>query len=206
MAPALSHEPSTLVADDGSGKLDLGPGESGEVSFNLEIQSIDVYGFFQVGAFLDDEDNQDDGELDVVDLMQGFEEPADDLVYVRDFTLPADISHDDNNEYGLLMARTDGVFWGPGSYTVDTLVIMNHSDEVGEHPITFEKGDRAPAIYNSSFLGLYPWGFGLAGVFPHFADPGVGGADNPFMINTIPEPTTLAVVALGGFALLRRRA
>ena len=195
----------SLAADDGTGRLDLLPRETGNVNIIVEIQDINVLGFGFANVFLDDENNQGDGQLAVVELIQGFDEPADDLTYFRDlFTLPADISHDLNNEYGLIMGRTDEGGWGPGIYTVDTMVIINGSDELGEHPITFEKGARAPQIWKRGFAS-FPWGLGLAGIIPHFADPGVGGADNPFMINTIPEPASLTLVAFGGLVLLGRR-
>ena len=55
----------SLAADDGSGKLDLTPGETGNLHIILEIQAIDT-GFAYANVFLDDEDNDGDGKLDVV--------------------------------------------------------------------------------------------------------------------------------------------
>ena len=195
----------SLVADDGGGMLDLGPGATGNMHIDLSIHAIDVDGFAFANVFLNDEDNDGDGKLNVVDWMAGFDEPAGNLVYDdTSFSLPADISHDLNNEYALIMGRNDGLGWGAGSYRLVTLSIMNTSAELGEHPITFEKGARSPQIFTPGFLG-YVWGTGFAGVIPHFADPGVGGEFDPFIIRNVPEPATLALVAFGGLALLRRR-
>ena len=77
--------------------------------------------------------------------------------------------------------------------------------EGGPVPVTFEKGARAPSIFTAEFI-QFPWGTGLDNIIPNFADPGVGGEDNPFIINVgVPEPASLALVAFGGLALLRRR-
>ena len=83
----------------------------------------------------------------------------------------------------------------------------NGVSESGGVPVTFEKGPRAPQIITASpEYELYVWGLDLDNVMPNFSDPGVGGEGNPFNINLIPEPASLALAAFGGLALLRRRA
>ncbi|MCH7720736.1 MAG: PEP-CTERM sorting domain-containing protein [Planctomycetes bacterium] len=186
---------------DGTGSMDLGPGEVGSLNLMLEMRPIDT-DFAYVTVYLNDGDDQGDGPLEVVEVIAGLEGP--DVFYDRSgFTLPADISFDGNNEYGLIIERTDGDGWGPGTYILDTLVILNGSDELGEHPITFEGGERAPLVLSSDFV-VFPWNFDFD-YLPNFLDPLVGAEDNPFIINTIPEPATAVLVALAGLALLGRR-
>lgn len=203
LASSASAAILSLVNDDGGSELLLGPFETGRMHIVLEIQSIDT-NFAFANVFLDDGFDEEDDELDVIGLIQGFHEPLGDLVYDRSaYDLPADISHDGENQYGLVMGRQDGAGWGPGIYMLDTLIILNDSDAIGEHSITFEGGPRAPYIATAALLGM-PWDTGMAGRIPDFADPGVGSEDMPFMITTIPEPTMIALVAIGAFTLLRR--
>jgi len=154
----------SLAAEGGGGVLNLAPGDAGYVHIILEIQAIDT-GFAYSNVFLNDGFDEEDDHLAVEDVIQGFTEPAGDLTYDRTaFELPADFSHDLGNEYGLIMGRTDDTDWGPGIYTLDTLTVRHLSNEVtGQHPITFEKGARAPQLVTADFVG-YPWGLGLAGV------------------------------------------
>jgi len=197
-----------LSADDGGSKLDLAPGQTGNMNMSITIRDIDVDfgdfggGFAFVNAFLNDDDDEADGKINVVEVISGFPEGGDlMIVYDRDaFDLPADISWNQNNEYGLIMGRVDGGFWGPGTYLLDTLVLRNDSDSTeGETVVTFEKGGRAPQIFADGNV-QYAWGFGFDNVIPGFADPG-----DDFVINNVPEPATLALMAFGGLALLRRR-
>ena len=98
--------------------------------------------------------------------------------------------------------------WGPGTYLLQTLKLThNGSSESGTVPVTFEKGPRAPGITTADpEFEFYVWGLDMDNVMPNFADPGVGGEGDPFNINFIPEPASLALVAFGGLALLCRRA
>ena len=196
-----------LQADDGGGKIELAPGDSGNMSMMITIRDIDVdwgpkfdsTGFGFVNAFLNDDDDEANGEVDVTGLTEGIGS-----IYDRGaFTLPADISHNQQNEYGLIMGNGPegaGSAWGPGTYLLDTLALThNGASTSGTVSVTFEKGGRAPQIFADN-LTMYAWGFGFDNVIPGFADPG-----SPFEINLVPEPASLALVAFGGLALLRRR-
>ncbi len=189
-----------LRADDGSDTIWMWPGSSADISLMLEIRDIDT-GFAFAEVFLNDDDDMANGVVDVT----GFTTPLAGVYDDSAFTLPADISHDLNNEYGLIYGNPEGGNWGPGTYTLTTLTLaLNTTPEFGWVPVTFEKGARAPGIFTADFVQLW-WGFGLDNVLPNFADPGVGGEDHPFNIYVSPEPAALALVAVGGLALLRRR-
>ncbi|MCH7701694.1 MAG: hypothetical protein IID37_08405 [Planctomycetes bacterium] len=54
-------------------------------------------------------------------------------------------------------------------------------------PVTFELGARKPQVLTEDFEA-YIWGLGFDGEMPMFMDPGVGGEDNPFIINLVPPP------------------
>lgn len=195
-----------LLTDDGGSTITLAPGDSDDMSIIVTIRDIDD-GFAFFNMFLDDDDHLSNGEVDVTVMTNGIGTIYDQHA----FSLPADISYDLNNEYALVMGSgPDGdgqTNWGPGTYLLQTLTLThNGASESGSVPVTFEKGARAPQIVTASPQYLtYVWGLGLDNVMPNFSDPGVGGSDMPFEINFIPEPASLALVALGGLALLRRR-
>jgi len=193
-----------LQADDGSAGFDLAPGDSDNMSIMLTIRAIDP-GFAFANVFLDDDDQEANGQVDVTGLIDGIGTFYDDSSY----DIPMDISHNQQNEYALIMGSgpAEGENWGPGTYLLQTLVLTHNGDrEEGRVDITFEKGARMPGITTASpDFQLYVWGLGFDDVLPGFSDPGVGGSENPFNINYIPEPASLALVAFGGLALLRRR-
>lgn len=189
-------------ADTGNDFIALAAGESGDMNIMLTIRAIDT-GFAFANVFLDDDDDQADGPVDVTALTEGIG-----TIYDRTaFTLPADISHDFSNEYGLIMGSGPGggANWGPGTYVLDTLTVTQTGKSGPPVPVTFEKGARAPSIFTADFLSM-PWGLGFDNVIPNFVDPGVGGENNPFdIILGVPEPSALVLMALGGLALRRRR-
>ena len=178
-------------AEDGSSSMTLAPGESKDINIVLEIQDIDT-GFAFCVLFFDDDDNESNGVVDITALVPGFDEGGSEMVdYDRsNFELPVDISWDLHSEYGLILSRSDDDNWGPGTYVLDTLTVTHNGDaiessvhvrfEVDSHPV----GARAPGIWTADFY-LYPWGKGLAGILPDFADPGVGALNGPFIIDLI---------------------
>ncbi len=174
-----------LQADDGSGAIELAPGETANISIMLTIRDLDP-GFAYATVFLDDNDDEAAGPLSVTDLADDFANP--DFFYDRSgFELPADLSHDQENEYGLVMGRRDGDDWGPGTYTLDTLTISHDGEATsGAVELTFEISERSPKILTSDFeeYDLYcdwPPCFG-------YLEFGIGGADTPFIVNLIPDP------------------
>lgn len=190
-------------AGTGEDYLDLVTGGSGDMNIMLTIRAIDT-GFAFANVFLNDNDDSANGVVDVTELTEGIG-----TIYDRTwFTLPADISYDQDNEYSLLMgAGPDGGgdTWGPGTYVLDTLTLtQTEQSDVDGMAVAFEKGERAPQIDHGAFTDM-PWGLGFDNIIPNFADPGVGGEDNPFIINlSVPEPSALVLMALGGLALARR--
>ena len=103
---------------------------------------------------------------------------------------------------------------GPGSHLVGTATLHQTAIGVGgTYEIVFYKGGNFPTItqstgaamvYNVNYAGVYPgyWAFGAYG------NPGkLAGkiGRNPLIINCVPEPGALALLALGGLSVLRRR-
>ncbi|MCH7701657.1 MAG: hypothetical protein IID37_08210 [Planctomycetes bacterium] len=178
-----------LMANDGSGAIELAPGETANISIMLTIRDIDS-GFAYATIFLDDDDDEAAGPLSVTDLADGF--VGSDIFYDRSaFELPADISHDQENEYGLVMGRQDGENWAPGTYTLDRLTITHDGEATsGTIEITLEGGARAPQVFTADFT-QYVYCDPPCCDFPpcsNFLESGVGAEDNPFIVNLIPGP------------------
>lgn len=58
----------------GEGTLDLASGETGEMSFMLTIRDMDT-GFAFLNVYLDDDDNANDGIMEVIDAIHGLKGP-----------------------------------------------------------------------------------------------------------------------------------
>lgn len=175
----------SLEADGGGSTIDLAPGETAHISIRLFLHDIDT-GFAFATVYLDDNDDEGDGPLSVTELVPGLDGPG--VFYDRSaFKLPADISHDDGNEYDLVMGDSGGPGWGVGTYIIDTLTITHNGDETsGTIELNFELGLRLPEILTVD-LDEYElhcdWG-----VCPNSLTLGVGGENNPFIVNLIPGP------------------
>jgi hypothetical protein len=103
---------------------------------------------------------------------------------------------------------------GPWTGHMDSIII--HGTEIGDYDLYFENrftvdpghAARPPQLFDlQSNQKLYANNLDLPG-FMHFRnawrDDAVG-FDVPFVINVTPEPASLALLAIGGVALLRRR-
>ncbi len=185
-----------FLSSNGQGSVDLAPGESVEIKLVVTIRAIDP-GFSACWLFLNDDDDSADGETCVTGVAPDGDPDENGLVYERGgFTLPADISWDNSNEYGLFVGTFDGGNWpaagGNGveaTVAIDTIRVTHTGTATeGTIPLTFEMGSRLPLVYSEGFVS-YVWGLDFDGVIPSFIDPGVGGEGNPFIINLVPGPT-----------------
>jgi len=192
-----SADAALLFLDsNGKGSVDLAPGESVEISIMVTFRDIDL-GFHSAEIWLNDDDDFSQGEMSVTALAPDGNPDENGLLYDRGFCpLPADISWDSGNECGSHMITADHIDWGgdgtEATFVVDTLTVTHvGSSTEGTVPLTFELGARAPFMVFvnplSGFTG-YIWGVGLDGLISGFMDPGVGGEDNPFIINFVPGP------------------
>ena len=167
---------------DGSASIDLAPGESADISIMLEIRAIDP-AFSYATVFLNDDDDEANGELNVTELTTGIGICYDHSGSV----LPADISHDDENEYGLVMGCEDGGSWGPGVYTLETMTITHNGQATsGTIEITFEMSDRSPVVMTSDLEEYDVHCHGRP--YPGCLELGYGSETLPFIVNLIPGP------------------
>ena len=178
----------------GRGSVDLAPGESVEINLMITIRDIDA-GFHSGHVFLNDDNNFGAGEMQVTAVAPDGDPDDNGIIYTRsDFELPADISWDDGNEFRTLFLTADHIDIGgdgtEATFVVDTLTVThNGSSTEGTVRLTFERGARSPLMIFVNLLGgfsAYIWGVGLEGVIPNFMDPGIGGENNPFIINLVP--------------------
>jgi len=113
----------------------------------------------------------------------------------------------------VVVGTTHVAIVGPLDGTTSTVAAL-----IPQSSIAARKGDGNrfswDARYNQSSIGYIAFGYGYPGYgSPGYGNPGWGTktfrghqpTPNPLLITRTPEPTGLALVALGGFALLRRR-
>ncbi len=190
---AGSADAALLFLDsNGQGSVDLAPGESVEINIMVTIREIDPG--FCVGLFyLNDDDDSAAGEVTVTAVAPDGDPRENGLEYLRSgFALPADLSWDGGNEFASLLITADRTDWEDDgtevTFTLDTITVTHTgSSTQGIVPLTFEGGARQPELWSDCFTA-YTWGLGLDGVVQLFMDPGVGGEDNPFIINLVPGP------------------
>ena len=126
-----------------------------------------------------------------------------------------------NIEDYVLIAADFNAGNGPGTDApwegvVDSIII--HGTEIGEYDLYFENGvtaeddprppnlfDRDNVRHNYTRNEQAP---GLLWFKNAWSDPDANGGDGfdvPFVVKVTPEPTSIALLAVGGLALLRRR-
>ncbi len=78
-----SADAALLFLDsDGQGSVDLAPGESAEISIMVTIRTIDP-GFFSVGMNLNDDDDSEDGEMEVTAVAPDGDPEENGPIYFR---------------------------------------------------------------------------------------------------------------------------
>ncbi len=202
-------------------KLDVGLSTTGVISLYIDISGADDGGDGNVSfmnAFLDAT------PLNSGDAV-GYDVVGNDFKMERNdgsgwFRNEGDSSSRNIEDYSLIAADDDGG-GGPGTNgewegVVDSIII--HGTVVGTYDLYYENihtaegATRMPGLfdYNSNEHG-YALNLEIPG-FIWFANAwrddnanGGDGFDVPFVINVIPEPASLALLAVGGLAILRRR-
>ena len=158
-------------AADGSASMALAPGESGEMNIVLFLHGVDLAEEITVNLVLSVDDEALADSIPITDILAG-----DCGEWEGKF--PANIG-----EFGFVQ-HCDPVE-PPTTLVLATLVITHTGTETaGSVQITLDEAAHAPAIWSEDCS--FPWGLGFAGILPCFADPVVGGQNDPFVINLVP--------------------
>ena len=202
--------------EDTGDKLDVNLSQTGVLSLTMVLGAGDGNVSFFI-AFLDAEPFNSGDAV-------GYDVMGNDFKMVRDdgsgwFRNEGDSSSRNIEDYSLIAADDDPDFpreqWGtndPGGYVVDSIII--HGTEVGSYDLYYENrhtaegAPRTPGLFDfNNARHDYALSLRIPG-FIWFVNAWRDDNDEfdvPFVINVIPEPTSLALLAAGGLVLLRRR-
>ncbi len=151
----------------------------------------------------------------------GYDVTGNEFKMVRDdgtgwFRNVGDSSSRNIEDYSLIAADDEGG-GGPGTndfgtYGVDSIII--HGTELGsydlyyENPVTADGAPRRPQLFDlDNTIKDYAIALRIPGFywFLNAWRDDYQEFDVPFVINVIPEPASVALLAVGGLVLLRRR-
>ena len=134
------------------------------------------------------------------------------------FRNEGDSSSRNIEDYSLIAADDEGGNGpgtdGPWEGAVDSIII--HGTQIGEYELYFENAKtaegapRPPGVFDlHNTQHPYSLNFDLP-IFIHFRNAWIENTpgfefDVPFVVNVIPEPASLALLAVGGSVLLRHR-